>query len=286
MKKAVGILIAVLIIVYAGLSLLCHGGEYPAEKLLYKALRAANKIIKNPDVVPQAMFISTENDFQEVVKKYPATKTAKAAQMTLAKFYAATKKYDRALKTLDAIIAAPGQDALILSEARFTKGIIYESQNQWDRALAEYSVVRDTYKATPLGFQMPMYIGNFYRKRGNLTEAEATYRDAIVFYRNIARKNQGSELGYIASNFLTQAYVYLKKYEEAGVVIEDVIATYPSTLTYMQQLPAMEFIYVETLKNPRKAIAVYKQVKDKTKDAKFSKLLQKRIDALEAKNKK
>lgn len=281
MKKTVFILIAILLVVYAGLALLCRGGEYPAERMLYRGFRAANAILINPDVTPPVMVASVENNLKAVAQKYPKTRAAIASQMTLAKFYAANKKYDNAFATLDGIIAKAGDDLALVSEALLTKGSIYEVQNQWPKALAQYKKMRDEYPLTPLGMQIPLYIGNHYRKNADIAQADAAYEDAVVFYKGIASKNKGSEVGYVASNFLTQAYINLKKYEEAGESIENTIATYPSVFTYMKQLPAAEYIYATLLKNPGKAIALYKQVKEKTKDAKLLKILQERIEELE-----
>ncbi|MDD5584891.1 MAG: tetratricopeptide repeat protein [Candidatus Omnitrophica bacterium] len=283
MKKTVFILIAILVVVYAGLSFLCRGGEYPAERMLYRGFRAANAIVINPDVAPAAMVASVENDLKSVAVKYPKTRAAITSQMTLAKFYAANKKYDIALATLDGIIAKEGRDLVLVSEALLTKGSIYEVRNQWPKALEEYKKMRDEYPLTPLGMQIPLYIGNHYRQNADIAEADAAYQDAVAFYKRIAEKNKGSEVGYVASNFLTQAYINLKRYEEAGESIENTIANYPSVFTYMKQLPAADYIYVKLLNNPAKAIAVYKQVREKTNDAKFSKLIQARIAELEKK---
>ncbi|MBU2101772.1 MAG: hypothetical protein KKF80_00090, partial [Candidatus Omnitrophica bacterium] len=116
---------------------------------------------------------------------------------------------------------------------------------------------------------------------GDLTQANSAFNEAVTYYRALSRKHAKTEIGYVSSNFLSQSYVNLKKYEEAGVVIEDTIDTYPSMYTYRQQLPAMELIYAQVLKNPRKAIAVYKKVLEKTKDARLAKLMQARIDLLQ-----
>lgn len=280
MKKTIYVLLAILVIVGIALTFLTRPGEYAAEKSLYQALRGANKIVQNPDVVPPVMFAAAEGDLKNVVTKFPKTNTAKVAQMALAKFYVVTKKFDKAFEVLDTIIKVPDQNAMLSSEARFIKGNIYESRGQWSKALAEYIVLRDSDTITPIGLQMPLYIANYYRKNGDLAEATSAFNEAVAYYRPLSRKHAKTEIGYVASNFLSQSYVNLKKYEEAGLVIEDTIDTYPSMYTYRQQLPAMELIYAQALKDPRKAIAVYKRVLEKTKDARLAKLMQARIDQL------
>ena len=89
-----------------GLSLLSRvlDKEYAAEKLFHRAAKTGAKIAINPDVVPPKMSASVERDLQRILDKYPETKTARLAQMTLAKFHISNKKYNKAIPVLNAII--------------------------------------------------------------------------------------------------------------------------------------------------------------------------------------
>lgn len=80
---------------------------------------------------------------------------------------------------------------------------------------------------------------------------------------------------------LLQSYLSLKNYEEAGATLEGIINIYPSPLTYRQFLPFVELIYMEKLNRPARAIEIYKNVQQKTKDAKLIKFLKQRIEILE-----
>lgn len=283
MKKTSFILIAILVAVYLILSALGSGGEYPAEKLLYSAIKANQKIIANPDVVPPALFASVEKKLQAVPEKYPKTNAAKSAHMVLAEFYLVNKKYDKSLQTLDTIIGLYKQDAGMLSKAYFLKGNIYEREGQWNKALKEYETVRDKYSETTLGFQIPIYIGNYYSSKGRDAEAARVYNEAVTFYGEIEKQNRSKGLGYLASAFLADSYMRLNKYEEAGKVIEDTIENYPSRMTYIQCLPKVEVIYVKKLQKPDKAIEIYSKVKEKTTDKKLKGFLDKKIETLRAK---
>ena len=280
MKKTIFLLISVLIIVYIILSILSLGGEYAAEKLLHRAVKINERIAANPDVVPPALFMAVERNLEGIIKRFPNTKTAKAARLALAEFYVTHKKFDGALLVLDGIINSNVEDRVMLSKAHFLKGNVYEKQNQWSKALVEYKTLRDEYKETSLGLQAPIYIGNYYRSNGRDAEAAKTYNEAVIFYEKLERQNRGKTLGYLASNFLMQSYVNLRKYEEAGKVIENAIDNYPSKLTYLQHAPNVETIFVKILKNPQKAIKIYEKIKEKTDDDKFKEFLEKKINAL------
>ena len=199
--------------------------------------------------------------------------------------YIFNKKYDKALSALDVIIKKNDGDRTMLSNAHFLKGNVYEKQNRWGKALTEYKILRDKYKDTPLGFQIPIYIGDHYSKEGNEIEAARAYNEAVIFYGEIEKQNKGKGLGYLASTFLADSYMRLNKYEEAGKVVEDTIGNYPSKMTYLQYLPKVELIYVKKLQKPDKAIEIYNKVKEKATDKSIKEFLDKKIEALKGKGK-
>lgn len=283
MKKTISILIAVLIGVCAMLAVLGSSAEYAAEKLFYKAMKINKKIAMNPDVAPPALLASVENNLTKLLKKYPKTDMAKTARIALAEFYISNKIYDKALSTANAVLNAYDKDVTVASTAQFLKGVIYEKQNQWDKALREYTILRDKYPNTQLGIQVPLYVGRYYTGKGMDAEANAAFNEAGAFYERIERENKGNMLGYIASTLLMQAYLNLKRYDEAGRVVEETIKNYPSPTTLVQLLPYVDLIFVKTLKKPEKAIGIYKDVKERTRDAKLAKFLEKRIEKLETK---
>ncbi len=284
MKRIVFILIIILLIVYISFSLLSRGldKEYAAEKLFYRAAKAIEKIMINPDVVPPKMAASVERDLQRILDEYPETKIAKVAQMSLAEFYITDKKYNKATSALGAIIDKYSQDAAILSRAHFLKGNVYEKQNQWNKALKEYTILKNKYKDTTFGLQIPLYIGSYYAKKGKDIEADTAYNEAVIFYEKIKSENKGKPLGYMASTLLAQAYMNLKKYEEAGKAIEETINDYPSALTYTQHIPGVELIFVKQLNRPQKAIEIYNSIKEKTNDDKLKEFLQRKIESFKA----
>ncbi|MCK4463876.1 MAG: hypothetical protein KAU58_06155 [Candidatus Omnitrophica bacterium] len=281
MKKIIIGSIIILIVVYAALSLLSSRGEYAAERLFYRAGKRYSKIQINPDVAPPKMLASVERDLKTVIKKYPETEPAKAAYITLAEIYLKDKKYDESIDVLDAFISSEDKNIALLSRAYFLKGVIYEKQDKWDKALKEFTILKDKYYNTPIGLQMPLYIGLYHKKKDNLAEAEKAFNNAVIFYKNLEKEKRGTVLGYSSSNFLVQTYMGLENYEEAGNVVNDTIINYPTMMTLVQQLPYVELIYVKTLKQPEKATEIYNYIINKTKDDKLKKFLQDKITELE-----
>jgi len=283
MKKATLILILVLIGFYAFMFFFASGKEYKAEKAFYGAGKILNKIKLNPEATPPAMFESVESRLENIVKRYPDTGIAKRAYVILAEVYITDKKYDRALSILDTFKAKYEKEPALLARAHFLKGVAYEKQGKWDRALEEFYILKTEYVNTTFGLQIPLYVANHYAKEGKAVQAEEEYNSAAAFYTKLEKENAGSLLGYASSSFLIQTYMELGKYEEAGRVVEETIANYPGATVLMQQLPYVEIIFVNTLKNTQKAISIYESVLKKANDANLKNALEAKIKALKSK---
>ncbi len=280
MKKTIIILIAVLIAVAAILAILGRGGEYDAERLLYRTMKMAGKITGNPDVAPPKLLAAIERGMEKVIKKYPATIAAKSAHMKLVEFYIFIKEYDKALSATDTIIKRYGDDPVAMSMTYFFRGSIHEKQNRWDRAIKEFEILKDKYANTQLGMDAPIYIAHHYRQKGDSAETAKAYDDAAQFYRRMSNNNKGKMLGYAALSMLFQTYMETENYEKAGDVLADILDEYASPVAYTKFLRYVEPLFVKKLNNPAKAIGVYINIQMKTKDEKLKELLSKRIEAL------
>lgn len=281
MKKPLLILTAVLIISYVLLSLVSSDNEYRAEKLFYRANKTYNKIKTNPDVAPPALISSVERDLQKIIENYPETEAVKSAYARLVEVYMADKKYDKAIEVLDALIARQDLDLALSSRAHFLKGLAYEGLDRWNEALKEFTTLKEKYVNTPIGLQAPLYIAQYYIRKGREDEAQEALNDAAGFYEGLEEDNRGTILGYASSNLLVQTYISLERYEEAGEVVADIIAGYPTTATFIQQLPYVELIFLKALKRPQKATEIYKHILEKAEDDRLSNFLQEKIKELE-----
>jgi len=87
----------------------------------------------------------------------------------------------------------------------------------------------------------------------------------------------------MASLFLIQTYIKADNFESAAKQAEETLDKYFSQMAVMQLLPLVESIIVTKLNDPAKAVEIYKTVLGKSKDEKFNKILQKRIDDLAGK---
>lgn len=284
MKKLIIILIVTLGAVYILLSIVSPKGEYAAERLFYKATKKYEKVKINPDVAPPGLVRSVEKDLENLIERYPNTRPGKLAHITLSEIYSSTKKYDSAIKTLDKFISTEDKEIALLSRAHFLKALIYQMDNKWNKALDEFNLLKEKYYNTPLGLQVPLYIAQYYKNNEKPLKAAEEFNNAAIFYKDLEEKNRGNMLGYSSASFLIQAYMNQEKYLEAGKMVEETITNYPTAMVLIQQLPYVELIYVKTLNMPDKARDIYKDILEKTNDAKLKEFLENKISELEKKD--
>ena len=283
MKKTILVLITILMAVAVALSLM-GDREYAAERIFYSASKTSARILANPDVAPPAMVAAAERDYMKVIDKYPGTNTAKAARIALAEFQILNKKYDEALSLINGALGSKDMDKQALALTQFLKGVAYERKGEWNRALEEFGILRDKYIDTQLGLQVPLYIGKYYVSKDMPEKSEGAYKDAAQFYAKLENENKAKILGYAAESLLIQTYLELNDYENAGNTVEAIIKDYLSPMALSQNLPYVELIFVDRLKKPERAIAIYNDVIAKVKDERVKKILQGRITKLEKKD--
>lgn len=269
-------------VVFAILAIISSGYDYAAEKLFYRAMKTESKIAISPVAALRKMMLYVESNLQKILKRYPQSKVAKEAHFALAEFYLNHKNYVGALETLYDIIKVYSNDKSVLSKAHFLKGNVFEQQNQWNKALREYTILRDKYTDTPLGLGILVYIGDYYQQQKRYAEADKAYKDAVRFYRKIERQGRGKARGYAAANLLIRTYMELEQYEQAGEAVEEAIHLYPKLLPLAQQLANIDLIFIKELNKPEKAVEMYHKIKTKTDDPNLTQILDEKIKVLEA----
>jgi len=279
-RDTVLILIAVLIAVAGALIMISSGDEYGAERLIYRAIVANQEIAANPEVAPPGLLARVEDNLKKIVKKYPKTRTARAAYLSLIGFYWEQKKYENVKSTADAIIARYPKDRGILSSAYFLKGAVFQEQGEWNKALKEFHTLRDEYTDSVLGLEVPIYIADYYKEERKLGQAKQAYIEAVQFYAKTEKKFRKKALGYAAANLLMRAHTELEQYEQAGQVLESVFKNYAKMQVFIQQLPNIEGIFIKKLNNPDKALQLYAIIRDRTEDERILEFLDGRIKAI------
>lgn len=281
MKNTLLILISILMVVFSILAMTSEGYDYAAEKLYYRAMKAYEKIAARPNTAMPKKLDYVERNLQMIISRYPKSNVVEDAHLSLAQFHLGNQSYTEALNVLYDIINTY-DNTVLLCQAHFLRGTVFEEQGQWDKALREYTILRDKYKDTPLALGMPLYIADYYKEEEDYGQAQQAFGQAVQFYTKVEKEERGTARGYASANLLIRAYMELEQYEEAGREVENTIKNYPKLLPLMQQVPNIDRIFIKKLNNIDKAIELYRSMKLKTNDHEFLGLIDEKIKALEA----
>ena len=262
--------------------MISSGYDYAAEKLFYRAVKTNKRLMVNPDIAPPKSLAYVEGNLRKILDRYKDSRVAKEAHLALAEFYVNNEEYSQALPLLYDIINMYTQDRNVLSQAHFLRGLSFEKQDQWEKALREYTILRDEYTETALALRIPIYLGDYYRGKEEHVQANKAYNQAAQFYKEIEQGNKGEMRGYAAANLLIQVYLNLEQHEQAGKIVENTINNYPQLPALVQQLSNLELIFIKELNKPEKAIEIYRNIKSKTDNPQLTGFIDEKIKALEA----
>lgn len=231
--------------------------EYQSERYLYKATKLARHIIMAPDSVPPQEFNKALNSYELVFTKYPNSASAKRARMGTGALYSARKEYIKAREAFNKALDLYPNDKAICVEARIAIARSYESQDLWDKALAEYKGIIRDYPHTETGLSLPMYIARRYEKEKDAVGTSNAYKEAIAHYKEISEKNPNTVLDFMAQDFIVMCYTKQENWIEAVNSLEKIVMEYPAAKTILSAMQMISNISVKKLDNPKKAIDIF-----------------------------
>lgn len=278
MKKTVILVLVCILFFLSG----C-GGEYPAEKLYWKAGKFSEQIFRNPKGTPSSQYDRAISAFRKVVRKYPDSEKAKEAQLKIGDLYAAWENFPQAIKEFEKAIQKYPGNTILCSTAQFAIGTCYEKQENWKEALVAYRKLFTDYQNTSLGLQVPLYIAQYYQRNEETKETNEAFRQAIKDYKKIVSEHPKSKIAYIAQDYIAICYFNLKQWHEAINTLEKLIKDYPESPKAAQSLLTMAGIYRNQLKQPQKAIAIYRQFLKEYPDSKLTHTVRKVLEESEKK---
>lgn len=269
------IVIALLAASIAGCS-----NEYQSERYLYRATKLARHIIMAPESVPPQEFNKALNSYELVFTRYPDSASAKRARMGIGSLYLAKKENIKAREVFNKALELYPNDKVICIEARFAIAKNYESQDLWDKALAEYKGIITDYPDTEIGLSLPVYIARYFEKEKDAIGANNAYRDAIAHYKSLAEKNPNTILGFRAQDYIVICYTRQENWQEAVNSLEKIVTDYPMARTVSASMRLVSDISINRLKDPGKAIVIFQKFLSMHPGHPANKYIQKGIEVL------
>lgn len=228
--------------------------EYPERKEIPKVLFTLGNLyldfLKMPN---RAVEI-----FETVLVKYPDDDIRGYAYFSKARALVQKKNYEAARPLLHWIIENFPDDSNLGASAQLTIGYTYEKEGKWDRALVEYRWVQEEYPITVQGLQVPIYISQYYRRKGETQLSNNAFQQAVEQYVHLVQKYPKTMLAGVAQEYIIYCYSAQNKWQKAAEAANSLRQIYPSSQSNISSYLLLGQIY-ERLKQYQNAIAIYER---------------------------
>ncbi len=124
-------------------------------------------------------FAQAETAFQDVAARYGNTFLGAKAHFYLANVYYNTNRVPEAKREFGLFLSRVKNDPLLSPAAQFGIGNCEEQAGDNAAAARSYEAVARRWPKSPLAFDATMAAGRAYRNAGDLTKAEALYKELV-----------------------------------------------------------------------------------------------------------
>ncbi|KPK41320.1 MAG: hypothetical protein AMJ78_05765 [Omnitrophica WOR_2 bacterium SM23_29] len=241
----------------------CDSGNYSAEKRFWRASKEFNRLMQNLEQATPQDHQKVIDLFREITIRYPSWPNSARAQFHIAQLYAIQNNLPQARTELEVILKEYSTNVDLCATALFTIGAIYEKEDKWDKAIETFDKLTSDYTNTYSALQVPLYIAQHYRGKGQAAQADAAYTAALEKYQKIIKDNSKTFGAVVAEDFAIACYVNQKKWTEAIDYLDSLARDYPDTPLAPKSLFTIGIIYQGQLKEPQKALEYYRKLIEK-----------------------
>ena len=248
------------------------GSLYEIQKDWDKALRVYEEAIEKYPLTSQGLLISLyiANHYR-VEKDYPKAKEA---------YLSAQERYKAVIESTTAPDMFKAFSRGLNLKTEFALATLYEAEEQWGKSLALLNKIKDEFPYSEEGLTIPLYIANHYQLRGETSEADRSFSEALSYYEELFQKHKKHPIGLLILNLKKTTYLNQKKWNEAIKVHQEIIKTYPNSPDTPLTLLNIALIYERELEDKDKAIASYQKVKEKFPKHRLAKVAEEKIEKL------
>ena len=218
--------------------------------------------------------------FDGLLRKYGEHKIEAYAHFAKARLLVKKRNYKQSRELLTQIIEKYPNETNLCAAAQLSLASTYEAEGTWERALVEYRWVQENHPLTFQGLNVPIYIADYYRRKGKGNLAETAFREAITHYQRLIKKYPKTILAATAQEFIIFCLSVQKKWPEAAEAATSLQTIHPGSRTAISSYLFLGQIY-EELNDFKKAIAVYKKFSQEFPDHPIVEKIQHRIEGIQ-----
>ncbi len=144
----------------------------------------------------------------------------------------------------------------------------------------EYRWVQENHPLTFQGLYVPVYIADYYRRKGKANLAETAFQEAIAHYQHLIKKYPKTVLAATAQEFIIYCLSVQEKWPEAAEAATSLRTVHPGSRTAIRSYLFLGRIY-EELNDFKKAIAAYENFSKEFPDHPIVEKIQHRIESIQ-----
>jgi tetratricopeptide (TPR) repeat protein len=227
MKKLTIIFIAILVAVYAVLTLADLNGTYSAEKALWKINKEVAKLARDPDAVPNASFDKALKKYDNFIAKYPDSPLKSLAQVQKGQVYSVRKNNEKAREIFNSILKdVPKNDptaVLVYNQIIVT----YLQDKDMENVRATYNTIIKNVPFTEIGLRAPLLKALTYAMEKKEQQKQNSLAEALTYYRSLSEQYKNTELDFFSRYFAIETLTALKRWDESLKELEGILINFP-----------------------------------------------------------
>ncbi len=236
----------------------CSGGTYHAEKLFWKAEQRFKQTLGQDKKPSPKELEDLIYAFQEITIRFPVWEKDSQVRMSLASLYLMQGSIDKAEAQYRKVCESYADQPLQCSSALKNLGLIFENQNEWEKAEECYIKIIENFPLTPNGMITCIYLAQKYQDRGEADKAKGAYLAALSLYRKVLENVPDNPQALHAVNMSVPCVIYLEGEQGALVYLKEIQGNFKGTLAAHQALLSAGRVYQYNLKQPENAAELYK----------------------------
>ncbi|MBD3287226.1 tetratricopeptide repeat protein [candidate division KSB1 bacterium] len=249
---------------------------YTIEKMFYKAERAQQNILINPDIATKSDYAAAEEAYRDIIIEfgYKANRPkevrnyVRQSWMAIGKLCRLQQEHAKAIEVYQEIIKKASGDKELCAIAQFAIANSQERMGMIDDAIASYQKLVDEYSPVLADtllpnidiLQTPNYIARIYRQQNKNILAEEQYEKSRRYLQRIIQKYPQSMVSLAAQDEIANSYLEQEKWQKGVQVLDETIRRYQSGFNVFNLMLKLGSLYEHELGQRQKALYMYQRI--------------------------
>ncbi|MEK6564636.1 MAG: tetratricopeptide repeat protein [Candidatus Omnitrophota bacterium] len=191
--------------------------------------------------------------YEDFVSKNPNSKIIKHAKFQIGRLYLIKGDFSGAIKIFNEIIKNYPKETKLCTDAKLAIAACYEKQGDWEGVMRVYAEIKAAYPDTSAALSIPLFIAQHYQKENRPAEAESAFKEAILGYEKIIKRDPHGSLAPQAWDLISLGYLSQQKWDKAVDSLQVLTEAYPEDIRAPKAMFTMAIIYRRQLRDTRKA---------------------------------